>query len=403
MRLIEKSDTSLAIALITGVVVIFERPLRRLFETAHAVELRYDIDLVPGLAVLVGALALHTYKRRAHAKQALQAANAETMRERQRSGELERLVAFGAALSATSEARGVRQVFWRFMPAFAGGQEIWMLLRAGDSWEAAARDASVAASRPRVDLEVLATDALEWPDQNAARADGVIVGDDLCFPMLMAGGAPLGVVGVRSGPRFQTSDRRAIGAAVALLASTMRNVQLLAQHRETSLRDQLSGCFNRAYAIETLGSELQRSKRSGRPLSVMMFDIDRFKRMNDEHGHLAGDAIVAAIAGQCSRTLRASDIKCRWGGDEFLIILPDTPLTGAEHAGGSLTRDVGALRLPTRSGIVSPTISIGVAVAEPGECDPMALIERADEALYRAKGTGRNRFVVSQPNIRVAS
>jgi diguanylate cyclase (GGDEF)-like protein len=403
MRLIEKSDTSLAIALITGVVVIFERPLRLLFDSARAIELRYEIDLIPGLAVLVGALAFHHVKKRAQAKQAIQAAHAETSRERQRSAELERLVAFGAALSAASDVRSVRQVFWRFMPAFAGDQEIWMLVRAGDGWEAAVRDASVAASRPRPALEALAADTLDWPDQNAARTDGVPVGDDLCFPMMMTGGAPLGVVGVRGGRQLPPSDRRAIGAAVALLASTMRNVQLLAQHREISLRDQLTGCFNRAYAVETLGGELQRAKRSGRPLSVMMFDIDRFKRMNDEHGHLAGDAIIAAIAGQISRTLRASDIKCRWGGDEFLIILPDTPLAGAEHAGGSLTRDVSALRLPTRSGIVSPTISVGVAVADPGECDPMALIERADEALYRAKGTGRNRFVVSQPHIRAAS
>lgn len=403
MRLIHRGDTSLAIALITAAVIIFERPLRLLVEAARAAEQRYDIDLVPGLAVLAGALAFHQFRKREQARQAVQAALDEATRERQRSAELERLVAFGAALSAATETRSVRQVFWRFLPAFARDREVWMLVRAGDGWELAGRDNSALPDADQAALEERATHAVEWPDQNQARIDGVLVGDDLCFPMLMTGGAPLGVVGVRGGPELQASERRAIGAAVALLGSATRTVQLLAQHKETSLRDQLTGCFNRAYAVETLGSELQRARRSGRPLSVLMFDIDRFKQTNDRFGHLAGDAIIAAVAGQCARTLRASDIKCRWGGDEFLIILPDTPLAGAEHAGGSLTREVGALRIPTRSGIVSPTISVGVAVVEPGEDDPMALVGRADEALYRAKGTGRNRFVVAQPAIRAVS
>jgi two-component system cell cycle response regulator len=93
--------------------------------------------------------------------------------------------------------------------------------------------------------------------------------------------------------------------------------------------------------------------------------------------------------------LRASDLKCRWGGDEFLIVLPDTPLSGAEHAGGSLTRECETLHVHTPSGIVSPTISVGVAVAEACEIDPMALVARADAALYKAKHSGRNRFVVA--------
>ena len=102
-------------------------------------------------------------------------------------------------------------------------------------------------------------------------------------------------------------------------------------------------------------------------------------------------------------TLRASDIKCRWGGDEFLIILPDTPRSGAEHAGASLTHQVSTVVVPTPSGSVSPTISVGVAVAENGECDPLALVARADAALYKAKHAGRNRFVVAQSDIRAAS
>ncbi len=396
MRLIRKSDTSLALALVAGAIIIFERPLRLLLDAADAVQRRYDIDLVPGLIILVSALGFHLYRKRAVARQAAQQAATDIINERLRSGELERLVAFGAALSAVNDLRGVRVVFSRFMPAFVRGREVWLLTRISDEWEAVVRQSPTDESRDQAALERAAVAAAEWPARDVARAEGIAIDDDLCFPLWM-GDAAIGVVGVRIVPPFAASERRGIGAAVALVAGAVRNLQLLAQARETSLRDQQTGCFNRAYAVESLGTELQRAKRNGRPLSVLMFDIDRFKHTNDEHGHLAGDAIIAAVAGQCVQTLRASDIKCRWGGDEFLVILPDTPLAGAAHAGGSLTREVAALRLPTRSGVVAPTISVGVAVAEAGEEDPMALVARADEALYKAKNGGRNRFVVAAP------
>ncbi|MEQ1871868.1 MAG: diguanylate cyclase, partial [Vicinamibacterales bacterium] len=376
MRLIRRSDLPLALALILGAVIIFGRPLSRLLESARAVELRYGVDLLPGLTVLASVLAFHLYRKREQARRSAQQAQAEATRERLRAAELERLVALGAALNAAIDARGVRVVFGRFMPAFAGGREVWLLSRTADTWDAIVRPRSDLDVRDLPTLERSARLAIEWPAQADARTEGVVVDEDLCFPMAL-GDTPLGVVGVRIGPPLSTTERRAIGAAVALLAGAMRNLRLFEQAHETSLRDQLTGCFNRAYAVETLGTELLRSKRTGRPVSVLMFDIDRFKQANDEHGHLVGDAILAAVAGQCGRTLRASDIKCRWGGDEFLVILPDTPLDGAEHAGGSLTRDVGGLRVPTRAGMVSPTISVGVAVAEPGEEDPLALVGRA--------------------------
>jgi diguanylate cyclase (GGDEF)-like protein len=402
MRLIDKSDTSLVIALIAGAVVMFQRPLRLLFDAARTIETRYDIDLIPGLVVLCGAFVFHQYRKRQQAKVAAGLSAAEVTKERQRSAELERLVAFGAAVGNAIDLRGIRQAFWRFMPAFSRDREVWMLTSGGESWEPVALDTATAAQYSAETLERLARNTLASPSQTDARADGVLVDGNLCFPMA-AGETSLGVVGVRHMPPLLAGERRALGAAIAILSSALRNVQLLALTRESGLRDQLTGCFNRAYALETLGSELQRAKRSGRPLSVMMFDIDRFKRTNDDYGHLTGDAILAAVAGQCASTLRASDIKCRWGGDEFLILLPDTPLHGAAHASGSLTRDVASLRVPAASGTISPTISVGVAVADPGEDDPMSLIARADDALYKAKHSGRNRFVIAQPDIRAAS
>lgn len=395
MRLVEKGDTSLAIALIACALVIFQKPLRVVLDIARDVETRYNIDLLPGLVVLVGAFAFHQYKKRQQARTAVSAANAEAARERQRAAELERLVAFGTSLGAALDTRAIRQIFWRYMPMFAHDRELWMLNKTADGWETVLRDVTATSPRNADALEKAAKRAMTAADVEA-RVDGVVVEDDVCFPM-MVGDIALGMVGVRNAPPLPIAERRALSAAVAMLASASRNVQLLAQTLESSLHDPLTGCFNRAYALEALATELQHSKRTGRPLSVMMLDIDTFKKTNDEYGHLAGDTILAAVADQLTRTLRGSDVKCRWGGDEFLIVLPDTPLGGAEHAGGALTREVAMMRVTTPTGTISPTISVGLVVAELGESDAMALIGRADEALYKAKQTGRNRFVVASP------
>jgi len=394
MRLLEKNDTSLAIALVAGALVIFQKPLSIAIDFAREIELHYDIDLIPGLVVLAGAFAFHQYKKRQQAKAAALAAAAEALLERQRSAELERLVGFGGALGSSLDAAALKQVFWRYMPTFANDRELWMLTRNGNGWDLAARDATAIDRRSPDALEALAAEAVAAPVGVDVHAEGLVVRGDVCFVMAVAG-ASIGVVGVRNSPAMSLPERRVIGAAVALLGISIRNIQLLTETRESSVRDQLTGCFNRAYAVESLTTELQRARRTGRPLSVMMFDVDRLKKINDSHGHLAGDAVLAAVARQCVSILRASDIKCRWGGDEFLIVLPDTPLSGAEHAGGSLTREVEMLHVPTPSGIVSPTISVGVAVAEDCELDPMAIVARADAALYTAKHSGRNRFVVA--------
>lgn len=408
MRLLDRKDASLAIALMAGALVIFRKPLHTLMELTHGVELRYNIDLVSGLVLLVGAFTFHAFRKRQQTRMLADRAQAsadlasrEIAQERRRSAELERLVALGSALGNALDMPALRQVFSRYFPAFALDRELWALTRTKSSWESFLSGGPSSAKRTTQILESIATEALSTPASSHTRVEGILVRDDVCFPMAV-GEASLGVVGVRNVPRISVADRRALGAAVSLLAIATRNVQLLTQTRESSVRDQLTGCFNRAYAIEALGSELQRARRTGRPLSVMMFDVDQLKHINDDFGHLTGDALLAAVAGQVAATLRASDIKCRWGGDEFLVILPDTPRVGAEHAGASLTREVSTVVIPTRSGAVSPTISVGVAVAENGECDPLALVARADAALYKAKRTGRNRFVMAS-NVRVAS
>jgi diguanylate cyclase (GGDEF)-like protein len=395
-----KYDTSLGLALIAGAFVIFQQPLRFVIDAAHEVELRYHIDLMPGLTVLVGTFAFNQYRRRQHAKATAQAAEAEVAVERARATELERLMVFGRALGSALEPAAVRQVFWRYLPEFALDRELWILTTksgATGGWELFVRDATATSQRGLETLEAIAAEALASPNRADDGGDGLLINDEVCFPMIV-GQTAVGVVGVRNVPVVSESERKSLGAAVALLAISIRNVQLLMQSRETSMRDHLTGCFNRSHAIESLTNELKRSTRTRRPVSVLMFDVDQFKAVNDRHGHLAGDAILAAVGDHVSRALRATDVKCRYGGDEFVIVLPDTSLGGAERAAESLIVEIGRLRVQTDAGMISPTISVGVAVAEPGQSDALAVISQADAALYRAKQSGRNRYSVSSPS-----
>jgi diguanylate cyclase (GGDEF)-like protein len=393
-----RQDTSLALALIAGVFVIFQQPLRLVIEAARDVELRYHIDLIPGLTVLVATFGFHQYRKREHAKAAAQAAQADAALERARAIELERLMAFGRALGNALEPAAIRQVFWRYLPEFALDRELWMLTMktsATGGWDLSVRDATAASERSLETLEAIATEALAVPAQTNAPGDGLVINDEVCFPMIV-GQTALGVVGVRNAPRLSGPERKALAAAVALLAIAIRNVQLLMQSRETSMRDHLTGCFNRSYALESLNAELKRSIRTGRQVSVLMFDIDQFKAVNDRHGHLAGDALLAAVGVHVSRSLRGTDVKCRYGGDEFLIILPDTSIGGAERAAESLIVEIARLSVPTDVGVISPTISIGVATSDGTNTDPLALVSHADAALYRAKQSGRNRYALAQ-------
>jgi diguanylate cyclase (GGDEF)-like protein len=172
-------------------------------------------------------------------------------------------------------------------------------------------------------------------------------------------------------------------------------VQLFLETREHSLRDSLTSCFNRGHGLDTLDGELRRSRRSHLPLSILMFDIDHFKTFNDELGHLRGDDLLRAVGAQLTRVLRSTDVRCRYGGDEFLVILPDTPLIGAQQVAESVRREMATLAMVAGDRTIPVTVSIGVAAAGPNELGITSLIVRADEGLYQAKRLGRNRWSVA--------
>ena len=121
-----------------------------------------------------------------------------------------------------------------------------------------------------------------------------------------------------------------------------------------------------------------------------MFDLDHFKAINDRHGHLCGDAVLAAVGSRMKAVLRGGDVKCRYGGEEFLILLPDTPASGAMHVAETLRRDIQEHPVQWQGNTIAMSASFGVTTAAPGELDGLAVLARADSALYGAKQSGRN-------------
>ena len=127
------------------------------------------------------------------------------------------------------------------------------------------------------------------------------------------------------------AEQNVVAAAAPLLAVSLKNVQRFHSLLESTVHDGLTGCANRAHGMAVFDGELSRSRRSKLALSLLMFDLDRFKEINDRFGHLCGDEVLSVVGKRMGGVLRASDLKCRYGGEEFLVLLPDTGLTGAER------------------------------------------------------------------------
>src|SRR6185503_13108022 len=139
-----------------------------------------------------------------------------------------------------------------------------------------------------------------------------------------------------------------------------------------------------------IDAELRRARRSQTPVSMIMFDLDHFKDVNDRYGHLCGDAVLSAVGKRMKEVLRGSDLKCRYGGEEFLVLLPETPMHGARRVAESLRREIADNPIACGQDSLTVTASFGVTQALPGEVNLQSLIARADAALYRAKEEGRN-------------
>lgn len=167
---------------------------------------------------------------------------------------------------------------------------------------------------------------------------------------------------------------------------------LIAQLREQSNTDFLTGLPNRRAFFEAASRELAQAQRHRHPLSVMMLDLDHFKRINDTHGHGAGDEMLKAVAARARVSFRLGDVVARYGGEEFVVLMPHCPREEAIHNAERLRQTIAELVVPlaTRDRMTT-TVSIGVAISTPHDLAPEALCQRADRALYHAKNRGRNR------------
>jgi two-component system cell cycle response regulator len=172
------------------------------------------------------------------------------------------------------------------------------------------------------------------------------------------------------------------------ISTEARATQLLAN------TDAVTGLFNRRYLDTHLGEIVTRSRAGGLPLVVLMLDIDAFKPVNDRFGHAAGDRALQAVAARLSSSVRGSDMVVRYGGDELVVVMPDTDLATARRIAERLRATVEATPIggtDAHAADMRITVSIGVAALEPGDVDGPALLHRADAALFVAKRAGRNR------------
>jgi diguanylate cyclase (GGDEF)-like protein len=191
-----------------------------------------------------------------------------------------------------------------------------------------------------------------------------------------------------------------IGTAIALVqepaAAAVTALPLIMIHRALAvpslraqaLRDHKTGLLNSRGIAEAGQSELERATRFVRPLSLLVVDVDDLREINNNHGHLAGDAALVALADAFRTELRDFDLCARFGGDEFLVLLPETPLAEALAVAGRIEERVGGCRLPTAGEPVSFGVSIGAAERHPQDATVEALVQRADAAMYEAKYAG---------------
>jgi len=230
--------------------------------------------------------------------------------------------------------------------------------------------------------------------------------DTVCVP-LAAAGETLGVICLcRDGGSAEATreagdtDDGVVSVLAALgesLALAISNIRLRDTLRAQALRDALTGLFNRRFIDEALTLELRRSARSNAAFSIAMIDVDHFKGFNDTHGHEAGDLVLATLGQHFATSMRVSDVACRYGGEEFMILMPATGAGGALTATEKLRRGVEALsiRIDDRRQC-GVTISCGVASYPEHAQDPEALVRAADAALYASKRAGRNRVSIAE-------
>jgi diguanylate cyclase (GGDEF)-like protein len=396
MRVARRQDLLLLAGLVAAVLVLFSGSVAQILRYTREVEQQSGLSLLAALILLITVFAIHLVGRREEMQATAVAADAAKQSAEARARELERLVAFGHALARSLDRDAIRTSIAQHLPRVAGTDDVWVLLQKGHEWEVLLGGTGLAdedhSARMQVASRLLSGAQPIGPDEFTAG-----------FPLIV-GGTAIVVLGVRAPEGgLDGHRRRALEAAAALLAVSLKNADLFREVREHSLRDPLTGCFTRPHAMDVIDAELRRARRSQLPVSLVMFDLDHFKDVNDRYGHLCGDTVLSTVGKRMRDVLRGSDLKCRYGGEEFLVLLPETPLHGARRVAETLRKEIGDRPIPWAGDALTMTASFGVTQALPGEVNIQALIGRADAALYRAKDEGRNCVRIASDTLTVIS
>jgi len=232
-------------------------------------------------------------------------------------------------------------------------------------------------------------------------------GHSICIP-LTANGETIGTLALQENILPAAGDEKALSniawrrqlarSASEHISVAVSNLNLRDALRLQAIRDSLTGLYNRRYMEEFLERELRRAQRRSRPVAVMMLDLDHFKRYNDTLGHGAGDQALALVGETLLRSIRAEDVACRYGGEEFAIIMPECPLAPAVARANDIRQRLSISLAQREDGVQVPlTASIGVAAFDETTDRTNLLLKFADQALYQAKRTGRNRVVAATP------
>jgi diguanylate cyclase (GGDEF)-like protein len=251
--------------------------------------------------------------------------------------------------------------------------------------------------------------------QSGARCSHFVgEGASICIPLIALGEA-IGILAIQEND-FQDNDlvgarpeadsdpdrstrRRHLASAVAEhIAVAIANLGLRETLRLQAIRDPLTGLYNRRYMQEFLERELHSARRRHRPVAVMMLDLDHFKRFNDTFGHAEGDRVLASVGQILLRSVRVEDVACRYGGEEFTLILPECTLHQAAARAEIVRKRVAeSCSHPGKAPADGVTISIGIAAFDETTDRVDLLLKFADDALYKAKRNGRNRVVQASP------
>jgi diguanylate cyclase (GGDEF)-like protein len=309
--------------------------------------------------------------RAAHATPPPQPDPADARREDERW--FETLLEFTQETLGALQGDRLSQLIAQKLPVLVGRENVWVVASPGSHQHV------ILPQRASRDLRMLSDEPRQWAT----------------FP-LKADGHTVGVLGIEVGNRGITArEWRMLTALAGVLGRALKTSEAFEAMREATLVDPLTGCATRAEGLRRFEAELRRAERSKTSVAVLMIDLDHFKSINDRFGHNTGDAVLSAVGETLLGTLRASDIRSRWGGEEFLVVLPESTIERASSAAESLRQRIAATSVRDGDNTVRVTTSIGITLVRPGEIDIPRLLGRADTALYQAKSEGRNRVMIA--------